>query len=69
MSDSEPVTSAEGVVAVLGLVLKQFGKDVRIPEFMVAEGLPSNSKVALFWEGSDLVVGIRPNDWEPEEAE
>lgn len=63
---SEVFDEAEGITALLALVLVRNGDDVRIPEFMVNEGLPDNSKVALFWEGSDLVVGIRPEDWTPD---
>lgn len=69
MSEDVTWVGDEGVAAVLGLVLVKNGGDVRIPEFMVAEGLPNDSRVAVYWDNTDLVIGIRKNGWEPEDAD
>lgn len=57
----------EGVAAMLGLVLQHIGEDVKIPEYEVAGGLPEKSRVVVYWEDSNLVIGIRKEDWAPDE--
>lgn len=61
------IANDEGVAALLGMIIHCHGEDFIIPEYRLNEGLPPNSKVAAWWEGSNLRVGIREIGWEPEE--